>query len=229
MGLEEIQALVSERESETLEFKRSTGTRREAAVTVCSMLNHRGGHLLFGVTRKGDVVGQQVGDRTMEEVSAEIQRIDPPAFPKIERVRVDGERDIIVVSVNQGTARPYRYRGSAFYRVGNTTIRMSAEGYNQILLERMHGEQRWENQPAAGWTIKDLDVAEIRNTVAEAVRIGRLNKPDTREPEDLLRGLDLVHDGVLVRAAAVLFGNSERLGFEMPQCLLRVARFRGVD
>ncbi len=32
-----------------------------------------------------------------------------------------------------------------------------------------------------------------------------------------------------MRAAAVLFGNSARLEFELPQCLLRVARFRGID
>ena len=70
---------------------------------------------------------------------------------------------------------------------------------------------------------------EIRNTVAEAVRIGRLNEPDHREPENLLRGLGLLRDGVLLRAAVVLFGNAERLEFEMPQCLLRVARFRGID
>ena len=42
-------------------------------------------------------------------------------------------------------------------------------------------------------------------------------------------GLGLLRDGALLRAAAVLFGNSERLEFEMPQCLLRVARFRGTD
>ena len=72
-------------------------------------------------------------------------------------------------------------------------------------------------------------MAEVRNTVAEAVRIGRLNEPGSRQPEDLLRGLGLLRDGVLFRAAAVLFGNSERLEFELPQCLLRVARFRGID
>ena len=43
----------------------------------------------------------------------------------------------------------------------------------------------------------------------------------------MLRGLGLLRDGVLLRAAAVLFGSTERLEFEMPQCLLRVARFRG--
>ena len=53
--------------------------------------------------------------------------------------------------------------------------------------------------------------------------------PGTREPTELLRGLGLLQHGVLLRAAAVLFGNAERLEFEMPQCLLRVARFRGLD
>ena len=98
-----------------------------------------------------------------------------------------------------------------------------------MLFERIHSEQRWENQPAVGWSVDDLDVAEIRRTVAEAVRRGRLEEPVGGEPSDLLRGLGLLRDGVLLRAAAVLFGSSERLEFEMPQCLLRVARFRGID
>ncbi len=98
-----------------------------------------------------------------------------------------------------------------------------------MLFERMHANQRWENQPAAGWTLADLDVAEIRNTVAEAVRIGRLDQPADTEPEAALRGLGLIRGSVLLRAAAVLFGKTERLMAEMPQCLLRVARFRGLD
>ena len=98
-----------------------------------------------------------------------------------------------------------------------------------MLFERMYNERRWENRPTDGWTVNDLDVPEIRNTVAEAVRIGRLNEPGGREPEDLLQGLELLHGGVLLRAAAVLFRKAERLESEMPQCLLRVARFRGLD
>ena len=229
MTPEEIVALVETGESETLEFKRTTGTRREAARSICAMLNQRGGRVLFGITPEGSVVRQQVTERTMEEVSAEIQRVDPPAFPEIERVRVADDLEVIAVRVNQGSARPYQYRGTAYRRLGNTTVAMSADEYNRMLFERTHSEQRWENQPATGWTVADLDVAEVRNTVAEAVRIGRLNEPGSREPEDLLRGLGLLREGVLFRATAVLFGNAERLEFEMPQCLLRVARFRGVD
>lgn len=49
------------------------------------------------------------------------------------------------------------------------------------------------------------------------------------EPADTLRGLGLLRDGELLRAAVVLFGDTERIASEMPQCLLRVARFRGSD
>ena len=225
----EITTLTASSESETLEFKETTGTRREAAMTMCAFLNQGGGQVLFGVTRACVVVGQQVGDRTVEELSAELRQIEPPAFPTVERVPVGGGRDVIVVSTAQGPSRPYTYRGSAYRRVGNTTLAMSADEYNRMLFERMHSDQRWENQPAAGWSVDDLDVAEIRRTVAEAVRRGRLEEPVSGDPADMLRGLGLLRDGVLLRAAAVLFGSTERLEFEMPQCLLRVARFRGTD
>ena len=226
---EQIAALVASGESEALECKETTGTRREAAQTVCAFLNQRGGRVLFGVTQTGAVVGQQVGERTIEDLSAELQRIDPPAFPGVERVGLDSGRDVIVVSASQGASRPYTYRGAAYRRVGNTTMAMSVEEYNRMLFERMHSEQRWENQPGDGWSIDDLDVAEVRRTVAEAVRRGRIAEPPSGQPADLLRGLGLLREGVLLRAALVLFGKAERLEVEMPQCLLRVARFRGLD
>ncbi len=226
---EDVKALASTGESEVLEFKSTTGARREAAATVCAMLNQRGGYVLFGVAPDSRVVGQRVGERTIEQVSAEIQRIEPPAFPEIERVRLWEDLEVIAVRVSPGSSPPYQYRGTSYLRVGNTTQTMSAEEYNRTLFERMHSERRWENQPADGWTINDLDLAEIRNTVAEAVRIGRLDEPGGRNAEELLRGLGLLRGGKLFRAAAVLFGNTELLESEMPQCLLRVARFRGVD
>ena len=196
---------------------------------MCAMLNTRGGYVLFGVRPEGKAVGQQVGKQTIEDVSAEIQRIDPPAFPTVERIRMESDLEVVSVQVNRGSARPYVYRNTAYRRVGNTTLAMSVDEYNRMLFERMHSEQRWENQPAAGWSVEDLDGAEIRRTVTEAVRRGRLQDPGTQELAGLLRGLGLYRDGILWRAAVVLFGDADRLEFEWPQCLLRVARFRGVD
>ena len=229
MTADRILELVAAGESETLEFKRTTGQRSAAAKTVCAMLNQRGGHVLFGVTPEGAVVGQQVSEATIEKVSAEIQRIEPRIFPSIERVSVEGRNQVIVVVAQPGSGKPYTYRRTAYRRIGNTTLEMSAEEYNRVLFERMHTERRWENQPAPGWSVDDLDTAEIQKTVREAIRRGRLEDLGTREPAELLQGMKLFKDGVLLRAAAVLFGRTDQIESEMPQCRLRVARFQGVE
>lgn len=229
MTPDQIAAWVDAGESEMLEFKRTTGERREATCALCAMLNHRGGRVLFGVEPDGSVLGQQVSDHTIEEVANEIKELDPPAFPSVDRVLLPNGREVLVVSVTQGPVRPYSYRGRAYRRVGNTNQSMSRDEYNRMLLERLHGEQRWENQSATGWEVADLDSAEIVRTLEEAIRRGRADDPGTRDPAEILRGFGLFRDGVLLRAAIVLFGRAGRVETDYPQCMLRVARFRGVD
>jgi ATP-dependent DNA helicase RecG len=216
-------------ESETLELKRTTGQRREAAHTLCAMLNHRGGRVLFGVEPDGRVLGQQVSDHTLAEIAQELREIEPPVFPTIDRVAVGGGREVIVVSVSVGQSQPYSYRGHAYRRVGTTNQPISREEYNRVLIERLHADSRWEIQPATGWSVADLDPEEIRRTVDEGIRIGRIEDPGAREPEAILRGLGLLKQDVLLRAAVVLFGRADRLLPDFTQCLLRVARFRGTE
>ena len=227
--LADIESWVHGGETETLELKRTTGERREAARTICAMLNHRGGRVIFGVEPDGRLIGQMVSDRTVEEVAQELGEIEPPVFPSIERVDFAEGRQLLVVTAQPGSGQPYSYRGQAYRRVGNTSRQLSREEYNGILLERLHGDQRWENQPATGWTLSDLDVAEITKTLEESIRRGRAEDPSTRDPAEMLRGFGLMKDGQILRAAVVLFGRAERIETELPQGLLRVARFRGKD
>jgi ATP-dependent DNA helicase RecG len=229
MDLDQLNALVAVGESETAEFKQTTGERRDAAQTLCAMLNTRGGRVFFGVTPARAVNGQQVGDQTIEDVVQEIRQIEPPVFPSIDRVVVASGREVLVVTISQGQAAPYSYRGRSYRRVGNTTLPLSRDEYNRILFDRLHGEERWENRVADGWTIDDLDVAEITRTVEECIRRGRVEEPGTRDPMGLLRGLGLLDGAGLLRAAAILFGRRTVLETRFPQCMLRVARFRGTD
>lgn len=229
MTTDQLSLLVEFGESETLELKTTTGGRREATRTICAMLNQRGGYVMFGVKPDGAVVGQQVSDRTLEELGAEIGRIQPAAYPEVIRVTVANQRDVIVVRVKAGEGGPYTYRGQGYRRVGNVTLPMSADEHGRAVLERYHKSERWENQEAAGWSIDDLNEKEIRTTIAEAVRRKRLDVPEHGSVKDLLLGLGLVQGGAVYRAAAVLFGRRERLELDFPQCMLRVARFRGID
>ena len=229
MAAAQVAAVAQTGESETLEFKRSTGEQRAAMHALTAMLNHRGGTVLFGVEADGRVVGQHVGERTVEDLVQEIGQIDPPVFPAVERVGLGDGREVLVITVPRGPGRPYSHRGVAYRRVGSVNARMSRDEYNRMLLESLHAERRWENEPAEGWVVADLDTDEIVRTVEEAVRRGRAEDPGTRDPALLLRGLALTRDGVLLRAATVLFGRDAALEVRAPQCLLRVARFRGVD
>ena len=193
------------------------------------MLNHRGGTVIFGARRDGRVIGQFVSDRTLEEVAEELRNIEPPASPSVDRVTLAGGKEVLVVTFSKGQNQPYSHRGKAWLRVANTNQAMSRDQYNQMLLERLHGERRWENEPAPGWGVDDLDRNEIVLTLEEAVRRGRADDPGTRDPVALLRGFGLVRGDSLLRAAVVLFGRPERLEREYTQCLLRVAKFRGTD
>lgn len=229
MTPEQLVELASGGESETLELKKTTAESGTAARAVCAMLNHRGGQVLIGVAENPTrVIGQEIGAQTVERVAQRLREIDPPAFPTVERVPVGQGREVIVVTVSRGQNRPYTYRQQAYRRVGNTNQAMTADAYNVLLLERLHAERRWENQAAAGWSVADLDAATVRRTVEDAVRRGRLDDPGTLDVEGLLRGLGLLRDGMLARAAVVLFGAEDRVSAEFPQCMLRVARFRGV-
>jgi len=114
VNVEQVARLAAAVESETLEFKTSTGSRREAAQTDCAMLNRDGGRVLFGITPEGRVVGQQVSEHSIEKPCAELVRIDPSATPSVERVHVADDRYVVAVSVRTGSARPYQCRGVAW-------------------------------------------------------------------------------------------------------------------
>lgn len=184
--------------------------------------------MLFGVQPNRHVSGQKVGDRTIEQLSSALSEIDPPAFPTIEQVHVSGDLSVIVVTMSVGQHQPYSHRGRALRRVGNTNRAMSRDEYHRVLLERLHGQYRWENEPATDWAVDDLDPSEITRTIDDAIRRRRAEEPGTRDAAELLRGFGLIHRGRLLRAAVVLFGRPERVGAEYPQCMLRVARFDGI-
>lgn len=60
-------------ETETLEFKKSTGELKEAMHSICAILNkHQHGELYFGVKPDGTVVGQVVTEESLWEVSQKV-------------------------------------------------------------------------------------------------------------------------------------------------------------
>ncbi|MGI6210040.1 MAG: ATP-binding protein, partial [Anaerolineae bacterium] len=228
MTREQLDELIRQGASETLEFKKSTASLDGAAETLCAFLNARGGTVLIGVTDRGKIVGQDVSDSTLREIAGVLSNFEPPADVAIERIRLDSGKEVLALRANPGDAGSvYAFNGRPYQRVGSTTSVMPQERYQQLLLERVHSRRRWENEPATGYSLEDLDEEEILRTLRLGVEAGRLPETTTRDLRDILSRLGLWQDGRLLNAAVVLFGT--RFLPYYTQCQLRMARFRGTD
>ena len=95
------------KESETLEFKKSTAEYKDAVIAITAMLNKNGqGTVYFGISDDGRVLGQGIGRMTLKEVTqAVVDNIEPKIYPKVETQKIDG-KDCVVVEAH-GTHGPY--------------------------------------------------------------------------------------------------------------------------
>lgn len=229
MKFEEIEKLIVGGESETLEFKKSTGQLSEAARTLCAFLNASGGTVLIGVSPQGKVVGQQVSDSTQQSLAEAIRKFEPPAPVEIGYVEIpDSPLQVIVLNASLSVENaPFTWDGRPYQRVGTATSTMPQERYQQLLLNRMHSRRRWENESASGVELESLDREEIARTIRVGISAGRLPETASTEPAEVLDRLVLRTEGKLLNAAVVLFGT--RFLPDYPQCQLRMARFKGTD
>ena len=228
MNFEELQKLVTQGESDTLELKKSTAQLRRAGETLCGMLNGNDGMVLIGVTPKGRIVGQEISDKTLREIANMLGKFEPPATINQTRIQVGNGKEVIVLeAIPNLELRPYVFDGRPYQRVDSTTFVMPQETYQRLLTERARGRTRWENQPAEGYGIHDLDHEEILRTVRLGIAAGRLPESTGSNIADILTRFELLKNSVLTNAAIVLFGT--RFMPDFPQCQLRMARFRGMD
>jgi ATP-dependent DNA helicase RecG len=228
MDINVLKLLVNGGESETVEFKKSTGQLRRAAETICGMLNGPGGRVLIGVTPEGRIHGQTVSDKTIRDVAEVLQKFEPPASVIQNRVNVADDKAVLVLeAISNPESRPYVFDGRPYQRIGSTTSIMPQGTYQRLLNERAHSRIRWENQPAEGYNTSILDSEEILRTVRLGIAAGRLPESTGNAIPDILERLRLLRDGRPNQASVVLFGS--RFMPDYPQCQLRLARFRGVN
>ena len=226
MTIEELRKKIAEGESETLEWKETTGQRGDACQTLCAFLNKDGGTVIFGVTKKGRLTGQLISDKTKRELFEVFQKFEPAADIETEWIDIDDTHQAIVCTVERGNCRPYVYDGRPYKRVQSSTTVMKREEYNRMLEERRGFESLWEALPNPKLKLEDIDLEEVKRTAKRAVRMGRLDASvDTEDALGLLDHFKLRENGVLLNGAAVLFGNNRSIWY--PQLEIKMGWFRG--
>jgi|TARA_Y100000588_G_C14221594_1_gene911227 ATP-dependent DNA helicase RecG len=231
MDINQIKILATQGESQQLEYKKSTANLKDILQTICAFLNGDGGIVLIGVEDNGNLVGQEVSDKTRREIGVEIAKIAPYSNSSIEifYVQFSERKQIIVFHVTtDSTKRPYTYNGRAYIRVQSDTLLMPPDYYQHLTLNNAQFKDQWEDEPLADVTLDALDVEEIVSTIKEGVLNGRIPEGfETKDPVKALKHLGLLQGDQITRAALILFGKSPEVVF--PQCILRLARFRGTN
>ncbi|MDD6240774.1 MAG: putative DNA binding domain-containing protein [Eubacteriales bacterium] len=144
-------------ETEQIEFKKSTSELKEGLVSLSSMLNKNAyGVLYFGIKNDGDVIGQQIGDRTLREISQAIaNNIKPQVIPTIELKLLD-DKNVIRIEV-RGNDFPYSAFGRYYMRSADEDRELSPSALKKLLSRSVSSDVLTHlDSPVQGLTFNKL-------------------------------------------------------------------------
>ncbi len=231
---DELMRLVRGGEDTFLELKVKLSNPEKIAQGIVALANTGGGLIVFGVNDNMRVEG--VDDA--EEVRDELVRICregvvPAIFPYIDLVSFDSGRRIVALDV-EGKRRPYRTRDGRFYvRIGAEKREASREELSALMDEAR--PVRYENIPAVGAILADIDEAHLWSFVREFEGDAYDYTAAGGYPtgEVLERDLLLATGGagglepVPTIAGLLLFGQRERVADLLPRASVTATRFAG--
>ncbi|MEW5997129.1 MAG: ATP-binding protein [Candidatus Micrarchaeota archaeon] len=125
------------KESESVGLKKSTGEMKDAVISIVSILNkHKAGKLYFGVSNRGQVLGQEISEKTLRDISQAVaESIEPKIYPSIRRIEILGKTCVEVDF--SGENQPYFAYGRAYVRVGDEDRQLSARELESFFLNNL--------------------------------------------------------------------------------------------
>jgi len=195
------------KESETIEFKKSTAELKVAVVSIVAMLNKHGrGEVYFGIDDYGKVLGMTIGRMTIKDVTqAVVDNTEPKVYPKVETRKIDG-KDCIVVEA-KGNNGPYFAYGRAYMRVGESDKAMSPQELEERILEKRNF--LWDKEVSEK-TLADVNEEAVKEFMSKAKTAKRVDF-EFIDVKTTLHKLHLLDGGRLLRAAEVLFCDDNSL------------------
>lgn len=193
------------KESETIEFKKSTSELNEGIVSIGAILNKHGkGTLYFGVKNDGDAIGQQISDNTLRDISGKIyESIKPAIYPSIHLL--DDVPNVIAVDFS-GLDKPYSVNGIFYIRVFDEDRKIEVNELVKMINKTDSSNAIWEKLETDE-TIEDVDVDLLKKYMAKANQCGRI-KDKYSDIETTLKKLKLLSNGHLNNAGSMLFSKN---------------------
>lgn len=222
-----LKQLIPKTESEAIEFKSSLGEWKEIIEAISAFANTRGGRVIIGVSKSGKLLGAGIGKDTIERLTNQIsQNTDPKTHPRIIIEKING-KFIIIIEVKESTDHLVLAFGRSFKRVGKSTVRVSKDEYERLILEKHKDKLRFDIQIFKGAQLKDIDSGKVRWFLEKAEEERRLTIPEKISIKETLEYLKVLCDGRLNNTAILLFGKNPQKYFV--QAKIRAGRIKGTE
>lgn len=233
LTVQDIERMVHEDETRVLEVKQTTGEIVAGMQSGCAFLNTDGGWLLFGIhPTKLTILGQNVADKTRQDIAIEIRKFAPAIDLSAQYIPVPGREGMFViaiyfpVSVNDRT--PYTYDGRPYWKVENTTMLMPREMFDERIRLSNPKKFSWELTPCDEAKLRDIDNKTLVAAINKGIAKGRIptSAGAARSTLERLRPFNVLTTGDgLTNGAVVLFGKEPARLFS--HCRVKLARFEG--
>jgi ATP-dependent DNA helicase RecG len=220
----EIKEIVGNGENQKVEFKTSLRLRDDIGKTISAFANTGGGVILVGVSDEGEILGVDIGRKTVEDLANWVkENTDPQIYPDIKVHQVEGKK-IIEISVKESDEKPVFFKDRAFQRVGRTNQRISASKIRE-LAKQERVKLHWDERICEGATLEDIDEEKVRWFLEKARYERRLDINPGISVREAPERLELTRNGRLTNAAVLLFGKNPQRFFL--QAETRCGRFKG--
>jgi len=195
------------KETEQLEFKKTTGEIKEAMDDICAILNkHGSGTLYFGIKPNGDVCGQEIGYLTLDDIARTCKEaIVPMIYPSIQEIDIEGCKCIEVKF--SGNERPYSSYGIFYKRVVDRSERMTPDEIKNVMASTDYSSI-WENN-LTSFGIEEIDKEALKSYYNASISCGRLDPLPFYDEKELLIGLGLFENERLTNAGYYLFSKKK--------------------
>ncbi len=111
MTKSELLELIANGENSGVEFKRDDVRPEQLAREFVALANFQGGRILLGIEDDGTITGMQRNDLERWVMDTVFGRtVHPMILPFYEEIQVDDQHRVAVISITQGTAKPYVVR-----------------------------------------------------------------------------------------------------------------------
>lgn len=186
-------------ENQNIEWKETW--RDEYIKWICGFANAQGGILIIGKSDKGNIVGLPDAKRNAQEIPNKVR--DLLGIMVDVNLLEDSGVQYLEIIVDP-YPYPVNYKGQYHYRSGSTKQELKGNALNKFILQKTG--KHWDSIPLSYLKAEELDVSAFDLFRKKAAKSKRVDEDTLNESNDhLLNHLKMKEDGLLKRAAALLF------------------------